>query len=523
MQGPRQVACHNRTTSVPPCPARPLPYRTTVIEQLYRVALGPTGAGHYAKCFETFETLGRPRPTWNWAAASCTLGWMAYRKLWRSAALYAAAVPGLVLLWLTVLRSLLAPPLPIEIGLGLMMLIFSCAIPGLWGDTLVYNDVHRRTMRALELAPTLDQARTQLEQQAPNKRHQFLIVAAYIAVAALVLAAAFARPKAPVQVVMPVEHQGLEAAQESVPVPPASESVVPVVPASAPTTTASDITSHVNAAGTTSEPRVLTAQAKITATEPPPEIPPEMLTEPASAPTPQADPIDPEPNAIPVPDVAAPTIAPPTTATATTAALAAGAVTTAAVVASKAQGRTKKEKEKEKQKEKAKEKEKTKEKAQEKEREKTKNKENAKLKESKESKESTKKETKPLTKAQARAQEKAKAKEKAKEKAQEKAKAQADAKAAALAKAKTAPAPVQTTLQAQLYYINVGTFSNAANAKQMQQRLQRAGMPVVVQSSTTNKGERVRVRTGPFDKDESERNAQRLRSMGLEAVIFQTR
>ncbi|QNP59183.1 SPOR domain-containing protein [Paenacidovorax monticola] len=84
--------------------------------------------------------------------------------------------------------------------------------------------------------------------------------------------------------------------------------------------------------------------------------------------------------------------------------------------------------------------------------------------------------------------------------------------------------PVAQSLEPRRYYINVGVFADASNAQKAQQQLQRAGLPLVVQTVGTNKGDRIRVRAGPFHQaEDADAAAQRVRAQGLEAVVFQHR
>ena len=132
-----EMAPPQRTDDTPP----------NVIDTLYQAALGPTGAPHYLPRFEIFETLGRTRTGWNWAAALCTLGWLLYRRLWLPALVYACTVEGLVLLWFAALRPWLQPtlefirplpasaimPLAIAIfGLSDTMILFVVAFGSMW-------------------------------------------------------------------------------------------------------------------------------------------------------------------------------------------------------------------------------------------------------------------------------------------------------------------------------------------------------------------------------------------------------
>ena len=72
-------APHASTTSPPDLSALP------AVASLYRAAIGPLGADYYAAVFDRFETAGRSRPSWNWAAALLTLNWLLFRRLWLAA------------------------------------------------------------------------------------------------------------------------------------------------------------------------------------------------------------------------------------------------------------------------------------------------------------------------------------------------------------------------------------------------------------------------------------------------------
>ncbi len=401
---------HNAGMSATAATAAP----TNVIDQLYQDALGATGGAHYAAPFTRFETLGRTRSSWNHAAAFCTLGWLLYRRLWSQALLYSGLLQALLLLWFALLRPWLAPAQPIELGLALALLLLGCALPGLWGDALVYQDVRARTLQALAQAPTIAQARTTLQQQAPSRQRLFGLLALYLGAALALLASALWRAPPAYELV------------SNVPVPTA-----PVAPAPTPTPA------------------------------PAPDAP---AAEPAPVPA---------PTPAPVVDVAAPdtaaTIAPepPPKPPAAPAPLLAAAAPPA----------TEKPAEKALPPHKAKDKEKTKEKA------------------------------------------KKTAKEAAKGKAKEKEKPQPAAQVAH----KATPAPAADSSGAR-HYVTIGVFADNANAQKVQKQLQKAKLPVQVQAVGTNKGEQFRVRAGPFGQtQEADKAAQRIRELGLEAVVLRQR
>lgn len=98
------------------------------------------------------------------------------------------------------------------------------------------------------------------------------------------------------------------------------------------------------------------------------------------------------------------------------------------------------------------------------------------------------------------------------------------AKAAA---SKTVPAkaeaakPAPAALEPGNYYINIGVFSDAANAGRVVARLEKARLPTLKQTLHSNKGEIVRVRAGPFAQQRrADQAAGKIRKMGLEATVF---
>lgn len=138
-----------------------------LMPRLYQAAVGALRTDYYQQQFERFDTLGKPLPSWNWAAGCCTLGWMALRGLWRHAAVYAAALLGVIVLWWALgLHQLL--PLPVSLALALLLVLMAVLLPGLWGNAIYHRVVRERTMQALTQSNTLAEAMEQLQAQAPN-------------------------------------------------------------------------------------------------------------------------------------------------------------------------------------------------------------------------------------------------------------------------------------------------------------------------------------------------------------------
>ena len=143
-----------------------------------RLALGPVNTDYYLKVFERFDDTGRTTTTWNWAACLCTLNWMLFRQLWGAALVYVAAAEGLALIVFGVGRSFLHWPVGIELGVLGAFAVLAFAVPGLYGNAILYADVRKRIARALAASRTVPEACALLEKQASSrKRLQVLVLA----------------------------------------------------------------------------------------------------------------------------------------------------------------------------------------------------------------------------------------------------------------------------------------------------------------------------------------------------------
>ncbi len=89
-----------------------------------------------------------------------------------------------------------------------------------------------------------------------------------------------------------------------------------------------------------------------------------------------------------------------------------------------------------------------------------------------------------------------------------------DALAAAAASAPEAAATERLVVQ-------VGAFAEAGGARDVRNKLDRAGIKTYTQVAKTANGERTRVRLGPFaNRTEAERAAERVKKLGLPAAIL---
>jgi DedD protein len=91
------------------------------------------------------------------------------------------------------------------------------------------------------------------------------------------------------------------------------------------------------------------------------------------------------------------------------------------------------------------------------------------------------------------------------------------ARAAALLEGKT---PAAATA-AQRVVVQVGAFADEARAREVRQKLERAGLKTYTHVAQTAEGRRIRVRLGPYDsRAEAEKIAARVKSLGLTAAIL---
>lgn len=125
---------------------------------------------------------------------------------------------------------------------------------------------------------------------------------------------------------------------------------------------------------------------------------------------------------------------------------------------------------------------------------------------------------KPEAKAPAQAEAKAEPKPEPKPQSEPKPAAPSEAaRAAALLEGKT---PAAATA-AQRVVVQVGAFADEARAREVRQKLERAGLKTYTHVAQTAEGRRIRVRLGPYDsRAEAEKVATRVKALGLSAAIL---
>lgn len=145
---------------------------------LSRLALGPVNTDYYLAVFDRFDNTGRTTTSWNWAASLSTLNWMVFRQLWSASLVYLAAAEGLALALYALGRTLLHWPLGVELGVLGAFAVLAFAVPGLYGNAILYADIRKRVGRALAASRTLPEACALLQKQASTRKRLHAVVLA---------------------------------------------------------------------------------------------------------------------------------------------------------------------------------------------------------------------------------------------------------------------------------------------------------------------------------------------------------
>lgn len=428
---------------------------------LYRVALGPVNTEHYLPVFARFDDAGRTTTTWNWPAALCTLSWLVFRQLWGAALVYVAAAEGLALLVFGLGRQFLHLPPQVEWGLLAAIVLFSCAVPGLFANAVLHTEIRKRIARALSASRTVPEAAALLERQASSRQRLSAVIIGHVVVVATAVLAYLLFPPG-------ATGTGATTAQ-----PPAA-----TASAAVPTSGLAAVSVLRGAASTPPAPA---APASATAA-PEAAAPAATASAQAPAPAPAPAPVPPTPPVASAPAARNPAASPPAaqaapSAPAPVAAAKAPAATTPAPPASKAATPP-----------------------------------------AAASKPAPAASAPAKTKASAPAAPASKATPSTPAASKPARPAPAPASPAASAASDPELAMVGS---ASGFYINVGLFAEEANARKTQSRLLNEGLPAFRQPLDSAKGPRIRVRVGPFaTKAEADTAAQTIQRMGLDAVVF---
>ena len=142
-------------------------------QALYRAAIGPLNSDYYLPIFGGFESSSKLALRWNTAASLYTLNWLVFRRLWVAALVYSSAVLSGTLVVFGLGHLIFQFSTEVEFALGLLILMLSCVVPGLLGNTWLHTDCRRKMAQALSQSSTLQEACGTLRAQS-SSRNRFL-------------------------------------------------------------------------------------------------------------------------------------------------------------------------------------------------------------------------------------------------------------------------------------------------------------------------------------------------------------
>ena len=436
---------------------------------LLRAAIGPVSADYYLTLFTRFDAQDRAGLRWNTAAALSTLNWMVFRRLWNAALAYTGIALSVALLVFGIGKLAFHYTAEEQWALAGLYALLLVGLPGFFGNALLFKHYRSEMARALASNHSIAEAAAMLAAQAPQ-RQRLLVLAALNAVLAAAVAAL---------AVWASGFNGLPSALDlpavaELPAPAASGNVAvgrALDAASAPVPTASASAPAADASVPAAPVSMASAPAAAASS-------PAMV---ASAPATTASAAVAPPSLGVASAPSARTPAPVASAPAATASTPTQRITLPAATAAGPEKKTDKP---------AKAVEKT--------------------------------QPPPIPGSSTRE------KTESARLAPHAAAQSGDRKPATKAKAPAAAAPAGAAtvdkpgVPAGSFGINVGVFADANNARNAFVKLADMGLPAYTQELNGKKGKLTRVRVGPYSSAaEAERSAEKIRSLGLDALVFQ--
>lgn len=162
---------------------------TSATTELYRAAIGSIHTDTYQRIFERFEAADRTSPGWNWPAALLTLNWMVFRRLWSAALAYLGLLATAGLLLFGIGRLVFGLSADVQWALLALLVALAIAVPGVWGNALLYHACRKRMAHALAANDTVEQACAMLRRDATTRQRQIGLIVANLVLAGTALAA----------------------------------------------------------------------------------------------------------------------------------------------------------------------------------------------------------------------------------------------------------------------------------------------------------------------------------------------
>ncbi len=138
-------------------------------EALARSAVGSVNLDFYVPLLARYEANGKVGATWNWSAALYTLNWMVFRRMWRPARIYLAAlISYVVAISITLLQASMS-----EFGQAIIICQLTTllvAVPGLYGNAWFIAGIQKKVIAAVERSSTMVEAGLKLKSQASTRK-----------------------------------------------------------------------------------------------------------------------------------------------------------------------------------------------------------------------------------------------------------------------------------------------------------------------------------------------------------------
>lgn len=155
---------------------------------LLRAAIGPVNTNYYLAIFTRFDAQDKAGPSWNTAAALSTLNWMLLRRMWNPALAYTGSALTVALLVFGIGKLVLHYSSEVQWALAALYALVLVAIPGFWGNALLFRKYRADMALALSAHAQLADACAMLAARAPSRRRLAVLLGLNLMAAAAVVA-----------------------------------------------------------------------------------------------------------------------------------------------------------------------------------------------------------------------------------------------------------------------------------------------------------------------------------------------
>lgn len=137
---------------------------------LLRAAIGTVNTNYYLSIFTRFDAQDRVGPSWNTAAGLATLNWMMFRRMWNAALAYSGIALTVALLVFGIGKLAFHFSSEVQWGLAGLYALALVALPGFFGNALLFRQYRNDMARALSAHHTISEAAVMLQARAPTRQ-----------------------------------------------------------------------------------------------------------------------------------------------------------------------------------------------------------------------------------------------------------------------------------------------------------------------------------------------------------------